>query len=150
MRHIVKWDPIKELDEFQNRLTTFFSNSPVRQDAENEWLTTSTWAPLVDITEDDKEYSIKADLPEVEKDNVKVSVNNGMLVLSGEHKFEKEDKNKKYHRVERSYGSFVRSFALPEDTDPAKISADFKNGVLIVRVAKSEKAQPRQIEVKIS
>ena len=150
MRSIVKWDPIKELDEFQNRLTSFFSNSPLRHDAENEWLSTSTWAPLVDIAEDDKEYVIKAELPEVEKDQVKVSVNNGVLVISGERKFEKQEKDRKYHRVERSYGSFVRSFSLPEDADPSKTSAEFKNGVLHVRVAKNEKAQPRQIEVKVS
>ena len=150
MRYLTKWDPIKELDEFQNRLTSFFGRSALQQDGENEWLTTSTWTPLVDITEDDKEYSIKADIPDVNKEDVKVSVNNGMLVISGERKFEKEDKGRKYHRVERSYGSFVRSFTLPEDSDPGKIQADFKNGVLLVRVAKSEKAQPRQIEVKIS
>ncbi|MDD5261644.1 MAG: Hsp20/alpha crystallin family protein [Methylacidiphilales bacterium] len=150
MRSITKWDPLRELDDFQNRLTSFFSTSPTRADAENEWLTAGTWTPLVDITEDEKEYVIKAELPEVEKENVKVSVNRGVLVITGERKFEKEDKGKKYHRVERSYGSFTRSFTLPEDTDASKIAADFKNGVLNVRVAKSEKAKPLQIDVKVA
>jgi HSP20 family protein len=104
-------------------------------------MTTSTWAPLVDITEDDKEYLIKVELPEIKKEDVKVTVENGTLTISGERKFEKEEKDKKYHRVERAYGSFVRSFALPEGTDGSKVSADYKDGVLKVHLPKSDTRQ---------
>ena len=106
------------------------------------------WAPAVDITEDDKEYLVTAELPQVRKENVKVTVENGILSISGERKFEKEEKGKKYHRIERSYGSFLRSFDLPDDADPTKVDAKFSDGILNVHVAKSESAQPKQIEIK--
>ena len=106
------------------------------------------WAPLVDISEDEKEYLIKAELPEVKKDDVKVTAEEGTLTITGERKFEKDEKGKKYHRVERSYGSFVRNFSLPDDASPAKVSATFKDGVLSVHLGKTEKAKPQQIEVK--
>jgi len=108
------------------------------------------WAPLVDISEDDTEYLIKAELPEVKKENVKVTAEEGTLTITGERKFEKEEKNKKYHRVERAYGSFVRNFSLPDDASPAKVSAEFKDGVLTVHLGKTEKAKPQQIEVKVA
>jgi HSP20 family protein len=84
------------------------------------------------------------------KEDVKVTVENGVLTLSGERKLEKEEKGKRYHRIERAYGSFVRSFTLPDDADSDKVSAEFKDGVLKVHVAKSEAAKPKQIEVKVS
>jgi len=108
------------------------------------------WAPLVDISEDDKEYLIKAEVPEVKKEDVKVTVEDGTLTITGERKFEKEEKSKKYQRIGRSYGSFVRSFSLPDDASPAKVSAEFKDGVLKVRLAKNEKARPQQVEVKVA
>lgn len=107
------------------------------------------WAPLVDISEDDREYLIKAELPEVKKENVKVTAEEGTLTITGERKFEKDEKGRKYHRVERSYGSFVRNFSLPDNASPAKVSAEFKDGVLTVHLAKAEKAKPQQIEVKV-
>lgn len=151
MKALSHWDPVRELDEFQNRLATLFgrTNVPAKTDA-NEWLTRAEWAPLVDIVEDDKEYLIKAELPEVDKNDVKVTLERGVLTISGERKAEKEEKGKKYHRIERSYGSFVRRFALPDDADANHVSADFKNGVLHVRVQKAEEAKPRQIDVKIN
>jgi HSP20 family protein len=109
----------------------------------------SQWMPLVDISEDDKEYIITAELPEVKKENVKVTVENGALCITGERSFEKKEKNKRYHRIERSYGNFLRSFALPEDADAGKVSADFKEGVLKVHLPKSEKAKPQEVEVKV-
>jgi hypothetical protein len=98
---------------------------------------------LVDITEDDKEYLIKAELPEVKKEDVKVTVENGTLTITGERKFEKEEKGKKYHRMERAYGSFMRSFTLPEGAAGDKVSADFKDGVLKVHLPKSAEAKPK-------
>jgi HSP20 family protein len=105
--------------------------------------------PVVDIFEDEEEYVITAELPDVKKDDVRVTVENGVLTITGERKFEKEENNKRWHRVERAYGSFARSFALPDDGDVTKVNAEFKDGMLKVRVAKSESARPKQIEVKV-
>jgi HSP20 family protein len=151
MNTLTRWDPFKEMDELQRRLGSLFGTAPARR-AENgkESLTVAEWSPLVDITEDDKEYLIKADLPEVKKADVKVTVENGVLAITGERRFEKEEKDKRYHRIERSYGSFVRSFSLPDDADADKVSAEFKDGVLLVHLAKNEKARPKSIEVKVA
>ncbi len=104
----------------------------------------------MDITEDDDEYVIKAELPEVNKEDVRVTLENGMLTLSGERRFEKEEKNKKYHRIERSYGSFTRRIGLPDDADAAKVGAEFKDGLLRIRLPKSEAKKPKQIEVAVN
>jgi HSP20 family protein len=137
------------MEEFENRLSTLFGR-PRRRGNGREEITLPEWTPLADITEDDKEYLIKAELPEMKKEDVKVTVENGVLTISGERKFEKEENKKKYHRVERCYGTFMRSFALPDDADFSKVNAEFKNGMLTVHVPKSEHAQPKQIEVKVA
>jgi len=137
------------MEEFQNRLSTLFGR-PLRRTNGREEITLPEWTPLADITEDDKEYLIKAELPEMKKEDVKVTVENGVLTISGERKCEQEETKKKYHRVERGYGTFMRSFTLPDDADFNKVNAQFKNGVLMVHVPKSERAQPKQIEVKVA
>jgi HSP20 family protein len=114
-----------------------------------EALTVAQWSPLVDITEDEKEYLIKAELPDMKKEDVRLTVENEVLAISGERTFEKEEKGKKYHRIERAYGSFVRTFSLPEDADGSKVSADFKDGMLQVHLPKSQKAKPKSIEIKV-
>jgi HSP20 family protein len=150
MNALTTWDPFRELDELQNRLSTIFGRAPVRKNGEkDEAMKVAEWAPLVDITEDEKEYLIKAELPEVKKEEVKVSVQDGVLTISGERKYEKEEKGKKYHRVERAYGSFARSFTLPDDADAEKVAGEFKDGILKVHVPKSEKAKPKKVEVKV-
>ena len=149
MNPITRWDPLKEMEELQNRMATLFGRAPVRKEADKEAMTRADWAPLVDIAEDEKEYVIKAELPEVTKDDVNVSLQEGVLTITGERKFEKEEKGKKYHRVERAYGSFARSFSLPEDADATKVQAEFKDGVLKVHLPKSEKAKPKSVEVKV-
>jgi HSP20 family protein len=150
MNAITRWDPVKEMEELHNRLPNLFGRTPARLgEGKEESITVAEWAPLVDITEDDKEYIIKTELPEVKKEEVKVSVENGLLTIVGERKFEKEE-NKKYHRVERAYGRFMRSFVLPEGVDPDKVNAEFRDGVLKVHLAKSEQTKPKQIEVKVA
>ncbi len=150
MNAITRWDPFRELDELQSRLSTLFGRAPIRKNgAKDEALAVAEWAPLVDIVEDDNEYLIKAELPDVKKDEVKVTVQDDVLTITGERQYEKEEKEKKYHRVERAYGSFARSFTLPEDADGEKVAAEFKDGVLKVHLPKSEKARPKSIEVKI-
>jgi HSP20 family protein len=142
---LTRWEPL-EMEDVQNRLSKFFG----RRGNGHDDITLADWAPLADITEDDKEYVIKAELPDVKKEDVKVTVENGVLTIAGERKFEKEEKKKKYHRVERSYGSFVRSFALPDLADADKVKAEFKDGMLTVHVPKSERAKAKQVEVKVS
>ena len=150
MNAITRWDPVKEMEELHNRLSNLFGRTPARLgEGKEESITVAEWAPLVDITEDDKEYIIKTELPEVKKEDVKVSVENGLLTIVGERKFEKEE-NKKYHRVECAYGRFMRSFVLPEGVDPDKVNAEFRDGVLKVHLAKSEQTKPKQIEVKVA
>src|SRR5213595_2784030 len=148
-RTLTRWEPFREMEEFQNRLSTLFGR-PLRRTNGREEITLPEWTPLADITEDDKEYLIKAELPEMKKEDVKVTVENGVLTISGERKFEQEEKKKKYHRVERGYGSFVRTFALPEDADADRVKAQFKQGILEVHLPKNEKAKPKQIEVNVA
>ena len=144
------WHPIKELEEMEHRLASFFGRSPARSEGGKEEMTVAAWVPLVDITEDDKEYLIKAELPEVQKENVKLAVHDDVLTMTGERKYEKEETNKKVHRIERAYGSFTRNFMLPEDADEGKVTADFKDGVLKVHVPKSQKAKPQSTEIRIT
>ena len=118
-------------------------------DEANSLLTVSDWTPAVDITEDEKEYLITADLPQVEKDDVKVVVENGSLIIRGERKRESVHKDRKVHRIERSYGSFQRSFSLPDDADGNGVTASFKDGALRVSLPKSEEKKPKHIEVRV-
>lgn len=123
---------------------------PLRRVGGSEKLELTDWLPPVDIIEDTKEYTIKAELPGLTKENVKVSVENGVLEIAGERKEEKEEKDKKHHRIERCYGSFRRSFTLPQDSSGENVTADFKDGVLKVHLPKDETAKPKSMEVKVS
>jgi HSP20 family protein len=151
MNTIARWNPLRELEEFQTRiLNAFRPSSAPGQGQQNgaEGFTQSAWLPPVNIAEDDKEYVITADLPEVSPKDVKVTLENGLLSITGERTGEKEEKARKYHLMERSYGAFARSFALPADGDAKRVQAHFKDGVLTVRVPKSDEARPKLIEVK--
>jgi HSP20 family protein len=151
MSSLTRWDPFRELDELQGRFANLFGRAPIRKEGEREEkMTLVDWAPLVDVIEGEKDYTIKAELPEVRREDVKVTVQNDVLSIAGERLREKEEKGKKFHRIERAYGAFSRSFTLPEDADPAKVSADFKSGVLTVRLAKSEHAKPKTVEVTVT
>ena len=141
------WDPFRGLGELEK----YFGRPAITGNGgAKEAMTVAQWAPAVDITEDDKEYLVKAELPELKMEEVKVTVENGELTISGERKFEKEEKNKKYHRVERSYGSFVRSFTLPEAVGADKVNAEFKDGLLTIHLPKDEKVKPKSVDVKVS
>lgn len=151
MSTLIRWEPLREMEGLQNRLNKFFGLAPPRSGGiGQEMMTLTEWEPSVDIAEDDKEWLVKADLPELKKEDVKLTVENGVLSITGERKFEKEEKNKKYHRVERAYGSFLRSFTLPEDVDGGKVTAEFKDGVLKVHLPKGEQAKPKTIDVKVN
>ena len=139
-------DPEREMMDMLDRYTRAVGQP---QAGSQEAITTGDWAPRVDIAETDKAFEIKAEIPEVSKEDVKVTVHNGVLTIQGERKQEKEEKGKKFHRVERYYGSFTRSFTLPDNVDENKISASFKDGVLNLQIQKTEKAKPKSIEVKV-
>jgi len=145
-----RWNPMKEFDEMQRRISSLLDFAPTGNGGERELLTAGEWAPSVDISEDANDYVVHAELPGLKKEDIKVSVENGMLTITGERKFEKEEKNKKYHRIERSYGSFTRSFTLPEAVKADKVCADFKDGVLHVHLPKDESAKPKSIAVKVA
>jgi len=144
-----RWNPFKDRDELESRLATLFAGREATDNGGKEALTVTQWSPLVDIMEDEKEYLIKTELPDMKKEEVRLTVENDVLSISGERKFEKEEKSKKYHRVERAYGSFVRSFSLPEDANGSKVTADFKDGMLHVHLPKSVQAKPKAIEIKV-
>ena len=147
---LVRWDPFRELEDMSERLNRVFARPAMRNNAGKENLTVADWMPVVDISETDGEYLIKAELPEVKKEDVKVTVEEGVLTIQGERRQEKEEKGKRYHRVERSYGSFVRSFTLPESVDEGGVKAEYKEGVLHLHLPKSEKVKPKAIDVKVS
>jgi HSP20 family protein len=133
MNALKRWNPFKEMEEIQDRVTSLWDRFPThRSGVQQESLATFEWLPMVDIVEDNNEYLIKADLPEVKRSDISVTVENGLLRICGERKYETQDNGRTYHRVERSYGRFERSFSIPSNADGTRISADFKDGVLMV------------------
>jgi HSP20 family protein len=153
--NLIRYEPtspnfplFREMEEMSDRLNRLFGTwtRPVNG---KEPLTVVDWTPSVDIQETETEYLVKAELPEIKREDVKVTVENGILTLRGERKHEKEEKNRKFHRVERSYGTFLRTFTVPNDTDETKVAADFKEGILRVHLPKTEKPRPKTIEVKV-
>ena len=152
MTMLTRWDPFRELEDMHSRLSSFFNRAPARLNWGDggESLALADWSPAVDITEDDKEYLIKAELPEMKKEEVKVTVENGVLSISGERKLEEEKKGRRFHRVERAYGAFERSFSLPEDATATDVKAEFADGVLRVHLPKVPAAKPKALEVKVA
>jgi HSP20 family protein len=132
-------DPFGSLRLFEDAVTRMMS----------EPRTSRPWSPAVDIVETEDELIVKADLPDVRLEDIDVRVENGTLSLKGERKFEKELADKGYHRIERSYGSFMRSFSVPSSVDTEKVSADYKNGLLTVTLPKKEAAKPKQVKVAV-
>ena len=133
------FDPLANIRLFEDAFSRMLS----------EPQTNRPWTPAVDVYETENELVLKADLPDVDQNNIDVRVENQTLTIAGERKFEKEQNHKAYHRIERSYGSFVRSFAVPNTFDVEHINAQFKNGVLTVTLPKKEAAKPRQIKIEV-
>ena len=143
---LVQWQP---LSNFENLIDRYARSLGWPTNGELELFTKQDWAPNVDISETDKELIFRADVPDVKKEDVKVSIENGVLSIQGEKKHEKEETEKKYHRVERYYGKFSRSFTLPSYVDESKIEATFKNGVLKLHIPKIAESTHKCIDVKI-
>jgi len=150
---IVKWNPAKELlnveREFNRFFNTFGRHFGISSGEIDEEFENAVWMPLTDIIEGKDNYVLKLDLPGVSKNDVKISYSDGQLMISGERKQEKESKDSKYHRVERSYGKYYRSFTLPQKIQEDKIDAEFKDGQLTITVPKSEEAKPKELDIKI-
>ena len=132
----------------QNRLNRLLLTTPGER--VDEPFAFADWAPAVDIQETGKEYVVKADLPEVKKEDVKVHLEDGVLTIEGERKQEKEESGKKFHRIERAYGQFMRRFGLPAEVDAAKVQAEFKDGVLNVRLPKTPNGKAKSVDIKVA
>ena len=141
MNKLSIWNPIHEMDElFHNRLASVLGGERVQSMA---------WSPVVDIEETELNYLIRAELPGLSKEKVKVTVEDGVLTLFGERDLERKVEGKTFHHIERSHGTFTRSFTLPENAEAESVSANYKDGLLEIRVAKSEEALPKSIEVRV-
>lgn len=151
MASLLRWDPVRELENLERRFSPVFSRFPQEaRTEERQSMTAVDWAPVVDITEDGESYHLMLELPEVKREDVKVSIESGVLSVSGERKKVSEERNgKKYHRIERLYGTFLRSFSLPDDADPGRVSATMKDGVLNVRIEKLAETKPRSVEIEV-
>jgi len=147
---LVRWsDPFREFAQLQDRINRVFSNTYGQSD--DGLLTSGTWAPPVDIYQDgDHEVVLKAELLDMTREDIDITVDNGTLTIRGEKKFSNEVKEESFHRIERRYGAFSRSFSLPQTVDTGKVGAEYKNGVLTVRLPLREEAKPRQIKVDVA
>jgi HSP20 family protein len=140
-------DPFQELMGIQDRMNQLFRSS--FPDFGDDILTSGAWAPAVDIYETPEAVEMTFDIPGVNQNDIKVNIENNLLTVSGERKFEHEDRRESYHRIERNYGAFQRSFTIPSTVDPNRINAEFENGVLRLTLQKRPETQPRAIEIKV-
>jgi len=143
---ITRWDPFREVVALQNRVNSLFHDL---NEGENP-LTTASFVPAVDIYEDDKKVMLKLEVPGIEQKDLDVSVENNTLTVKGERKFEKEEKEENFHRIERRYGSFYRAFTLPSTVDTDSVAASYNAGVLKLELKKKPEAQPKQIKVSVA
>jgi len=142
---IVRWDPFRELQSMQDRMNRIFGDVYARR-GDDDVMARGDWMPLVDIYENDRhELLIKAEMPGMKREDIDIKVENNTLTIRGERRRESEVREEQYHRVERSYGSFSRSFSLPSTIDSEKVSAEYKDGVLTVLLPTREEAKPRQV-----
>jgi HSP20 family protein len=148
--NMVKWDPFRELEDVSTRLNRVFGRPLIRSESGKEMLAVADWEPSVDISETDTAYLIKGEIPGVKREDVKVTIENGMLTIQGERKQEKEETGKKFSRVECSYGSFMRSFQVPDDADEDSVKAEFKDGMLNITLPKSAKGKSKSVDVAVA
>ncbi len=151
---LVRWNPERELLNVEREFNKLFNVFNRRfgfdvHDYKGEEIENAVWTPLTDISEDKDQYTLKMDLPGIKKEDVKLSLVDGELIISGERKQEHEEKDSKYHRIERSFGKYYRSFSLPQKIEADKINAEFRDGQLTITVPKAEEAKPKELEIKI-
>jgi HSP20 family protein len=147
MTVLTRWDPFREFSTLQDRMNRLVRDS--FGDGREEALTTTSFAPAVDVYEDEHNVTLKIEVPGVEEKDIDVRIENNTLTVHGERKFEKEEKEENYRRVERQYGSFTRSFTLPNTVDPESVNATYDKGVLKIKLAKKAEAKPKQIKINV-
>lgn len=143
---VTRWDPFRDLNMLQDRMNRLFDDAG-RRWRPDEPISTTAWSPAIDIFETEGEIVVKAELPGLERKDITVHLENNVLTLRGERRFEKEAKEENYHRIERSYGGFSRAFSIPMNVDEQSIIADYKDGILNIRLPKKEQAKPKQIKI---
>jgi len=139
---LIRWNPYRSLISLPDEIERFFSDFGLDTRASD-----TVWSPSVDLAENDDSYEVKAEIPGMKREDIKVSYRDDVLMLTGEKKQEKENKDKNYHRIERAYGRFERSFWLPKEVKADEIKAQYKNGVLSISIPKAEEVKPKEIEV---
>lgn len=144
---VTRWDPFRELASLQNRVNSIFQD--YGRTGQDELTTAGSFVPAVDVYEDEHKVTLKLEIPGINQDDVDIRLENNTLTVRGERKFEKEEKEENFHRIERRYGSFARSFTLPNTLDPESVTANYENGVLKIELAKRAEAKPKQIKVNI-
>src|SRR5579859_1990896 len=147
MTVLARWDPFREFSTLQDRMNRLFHDS--LGDGREEALTTTAFVPAVDIYEDEHNVTMKIEVPGIDEKDIDVRIENNTLTVHGERKFEKDEKEENYRRIERQYGSFTRSFTLPNSVDPTQVTAHYDKGVLKVNLAKKAEAKPKQIKVNV-
>lgn len=145
---ITRWDPFRDVLALQNRMNSMFQDY-TRGTGEGDVVATAAFVPPVDVYEDEHKIVLKLEVPGMKQENIDVQIENNTLTVKGERKFEQEEKEENFHRIERRYGSFFRSFALPNTVDPGKVDANYEAGVLRISLAKREESKPKQIKVQV-
>ena len=148
MTVLTRWDPFREFVTLQDRMNRLFRDS-YGPEGREETLTTANFAPPVDVYEDEHNVALKIEVPGIEEKDIDVRIENNTLTVHGERKFEKEEKEENFRRVERRYGSFTRTFTLPRTVDQESVQADYDKGILKIKLAKREEAKPKQIKVNV-
>lgn len=149
MSNLTRWNPINEFEDLMNRYNRMFGLTRAGEREGKDLFSRSDWAPAVDIKETDQAFTVEAELPGMSKDDVKVTVHDGVLTIKGERRQEEETEDKKMHRIERFYGSFMRRFTLPDNVDENSVKANFKDGLLTLTINKAEPKEPKAIEVNV-
>ena len=143
---VIRWDPFRDLVTMRERMNKLFEDL-VTSKGEEKNIVASSWAPAVDIFETDQELVLSAEVPGIDENDIEIHIEDSTLTIKGERKFEHETKEENYHRIERSYGSFFRSFSLPSYVDPDKIEAEHENGILKIRMPKRAELKPRKVKI---
>ena len=143
---ISRWDPFRDLSVLQERMNRLFEDAG-RGYRGDEAAATTSWSPAVDIYETENEIMVRAELPGIDRKDIALSLDNNVLTLKGERRFEKETRQENYHRIERAYGTFSRAFSIPAIVDEEKIRADYKDGILTIALPKKEQVKPKQIKI---
>jgi len=147
---IIRWEPLRDLVSTHDHFNQLFNETFARAFGDQKEVSLRTWVPPVDICETEDSLVLKAELPGIKPDDVEIRVEDNTLYLKGERKFEKEVKDENFHQVERSYGSFSRSFSLPSSIDSDKVKAEYQNGILTLTMPKREEAKPKTIKIDVS